>query len=162
MTKVLFLDIDGVLNSRTFYEANVQEISRESSAFWRSVAELDPNACAMVNQLCEDEDLKLVISSTWRKLHDVHKLEAMFHKKGLFAEIIGTTPSINNAPRGREIEHFIKNHPALEIEAYVIVDDDSDMLAGQFFVRTEWSVGIQPENIEQIREVLHGQLNNGK
>jgi hypothetical protein len=155
--KILFLDIDGVLNSRTFYDANVQEIGRESSFFWRAVAELDPNACAMVNQLCEEEDLKIVISSTWRKLHKVHEIEAMFNKRGLFAEIVGTTPSINES-RGHEIAEFIKSRPDLQIEAYVIVDDDSDMLAGQFFVRTEWSIGIQPENIDQIKEVLHGQL----
>lgn len=155
---VLFLDIDGVLNSGEWYEKNKKQIDSESGMFWRSVAELDPAACALINQFCEDENLKIVISSTWRKLHDVHKIEAMFNKKGLFAEIVGTTPNINNAPRGREIETFIKNHPSLQIEKYVILDDDADMLAGQPFVRTMWSIGLQADDIEMARQVLHGRL----
>jgi hypothetical protein len=156
--KILFLDIDGVLNSKVFYEANSQEIRGESSLFWRSVAELDPEACALVNQLCEEEDLKIVISSTWRKLHKVHEIEAMFHKRGLFAEVIGITPDLRGNWRGKEVDLFIKEHPELQIEKYVIVDDNSDFDAGKPFVRTEWSIGIQPENIDQIKEVLHGQL----
>lgn len=158
-TDVLFLDIDGVLNSKAWYETNVKEILREGgTSFWRSVAELDPGACALVNQFCEENNLKIVISSTWRKRHDPREIEAMFHKKGLFAEVIGSTPSINNAPRGREIAEFIKTHPALRIRKYIILDDDSDMLKDQPFVRTTWAIGVQPENIAEANEVLRGQL----
>lgn len=159
---VLFLDIDGVLNSHEWYEKNKDEIMREGgTSFWRSVAELDPEACALVNAFCEEFDLKIVISSTWRKRHSATEIEAMFHKKGLFAEVVGTTPSINNVPRGREIAEFIKNHPAMQIEKFVIFDDDADMLQGQPFVHTTWAKGVKEHNIEMARRVLNRQVTNG-
>lgn len=157
--KLLFLDIDGVLNSNTFYEANKLEIARAgSSIFWRSVAELNPEACALVNKFCDDNDLQIVISSTWRKLHDRRDIQTMFAKRGLFTEIIATTPNLKGNWRGNEIKAFLKEHPSLQVEAYVIFDDDSDFDADQPLVRTSWSEGLKEEHIVKAQEILNGQL----
>lgn len=155
---ILFLDIDGVLNSHEWYEKNVKQIHSESSMFWRSVAELDPAACALINKFCEEEELKIVITSTWRKLHDVFQIEAMFKKKGLFAEVFDKTPDLKGKARGYEIQEYLDNTPG--IEKYVILDDDSDMLTGQQFVRTRWTVGVQPDDIEIAKEVLNGRISS--
>lgn len=155
---ILFLDIDGVLNSKEWYEKNKPQILSESGMFWRSVAELDPEACARVNRLCDEEDLKIVISSTWRKLHAAFKIESMFAKKGLFAEVIGVTPDLKGNWRGNEVALFIKEHPELQIEKHVILDDDTDFDADQPFVRTSWDIGVQDDDIEMAKQVLNGRL----
>lgn len=57
MTKILFLDIDGVLNSeRTSIIYPNQDIHTMP----------DPVAIGMINTICEKTDCKIVVHSTWR------------------------------------------------------------------------------------------------
>ena len=59
--KVLFLDIDGVLNSVEFSQKQVRR------SLLADTSQIDPVACSKINNLVKTvPDLKIVISSTWR------------------------------------------------------------------------------------------------
>jgi len=150
--KVLFLDIDGVLNSRKWYEANKDAINLESGIMYRSSVELDPEACALVNELCESEDLRIVISSTWRRLHTKGEITDMFAYRGLFAPVISQTPQLRSSFRGQEIEEWL--YARYIVEKYVILDDDGDFYPHQHLVRTDNAVGVTAKNIEKAKELL--------
>jgi hypothetical protein len=150
--KVLFLDIDGVLNSRKWYEANKEAIALESGIMYRAAVELDPAACALVNGLCTEFSLAIVISSTWRRLHTTREIQMMFASRGLHAPIIGSTPQLRSGFRGQEIEEWLYDHPG--IKKYVILDDDGDFIFGQPLVQTDNRLGVTTTNIWEARDLL--------
>ena len=95
--KVLFLDFDGVLNSEASFR---YEINRKT----RNVSDtLSAIACSNLQYILEqDREIKLVISSTWRKLHTQVELQNILSSYGVeAARIIGKTPSVFSGHRGQ-------------------------------------------------------------
>lgn len=56
--KIIFLDIDGVLNSEVYYRI-VDRSKKDWSRF-------DPKAVELIKKLLNEFSAKIVISSTWR------------------------------------------------------------------------------------------------
>ena len=56
--KVLFLDIDGVLNSSKFFDS-----LNDEDASWK---EIDEEAVKMLQRIKEETDCKVVMTSSWR------------------------------------------------------------------------------------------------
>lgn len=142
--KILFLDIDGVLNSSRsclafgMYPMNLQQLH----AF-------DHVAIGLIQTLCEaDPNVKIVLSSAWRL---TYKHDAVGKALGL--PIIDRTVMLNTS-RGAEIAEWLGRHP--DIETWVIVDDDDDMLDSQQsrFVKTDHSEGLSWANFRDICDTL--------
>jgi hypothetical protein len=165
---VVFLDVDGVLNSeRSFLAggARVKQYTLDNpdDPYWLKITRctIDPVAIDLVNRICDKCDAKLVISSTHRKhFKDADdKLALMqdyFYKLGLRRNlVIGWTESLHTI-RGIEIQEWLERHP--EVNNYVILDDSSDMLPEQmeFFVRCDGKVGVSSENYFQMLRILGG------
>lgn len=139
--KVLFLDLDGVLNSH-----------RSCVAFGDfphgldpvAVAKFDPVGLALVRHFCKATGVSVVLSSSWRILHPWAEVGA-----ALQLPIIDATPRLAG-PRGNEIAAWLAAHP--EVEQWAILDDDSDMLESQLprFVRTPHSDGLTWAAFEQL------------
>lgn len=109
--KILFLDIDGVVNPfQTDYDGMV-------------VTKIDDGCVSNVKKVVEKTGCKIVISSTWKassNLMDVLE-EELFPKlpKGC---VIGCTPTIiPQKNREDEISLYLSSHK--DIDRYVIVDD---------------------------------------
>lgn len=136
--KVLFLDVDGVLNSEAWF-------SRHKDPAWN---EVDPAAVALVNDVLENTGAKLVLSSTWRLV-----AVARDELRAAGLPIAGATPRIDTNNRGEEIRAWLDNHPG--VTHFAIFDDDSD--AGdcglrEHFIQTSWKTGLQIEHaVEAIR-----------
>jgi len=129
LTKVIFLDIDGVLLSmRTLRNRHLRIMVGE---------QLDNDAfdvhCVKNLNLILDHvpEAKIVISSSWRLIRDLTELGNMLSKNGIDpGRLVGKTPDdIGRVPRGKEIQAWLDVHP--EVESYIILDDDSDMLDEQ-------------------------------
>lgn len=131
--RVLFLDIDGVLNSTRSCIAN-RGYPHDFTPACRNM--FDEIAVKLVQGLCRHGDIKVVVSSAWR-IGRTHEEIG----RGLGLPTIGKTPSLP-ASRGHEIAHWLASHP--EVERYAIVDDDPDMLTEQlpFFVQTDGHEGL--------------------
>lgn len=144
--KVLFLDIDGVLNSRrscfAFGGFPHNATGPERQMF-------DEVAVRLVAGIVRAAGAKVVLSSTWRKHENWTEIGP-----ALGLPIIDRTPISWKGRRGEEIAEWLAAHP--EVESYAIVDDDSDMLPEQmrFFVHTSGFDGLSWANAEKMAELL--------
>lgn len=143
--KVLFLDMDGVVN-------NLSSMVHYNAHLW-------PPLVCKLNQISNsDTDVKIVISSAWRIIFTMDEIKTMLYKTGwTYAHnIIDMTPTINDAgfTRGDEIQAWLDKQPA--VTHYAIIDDDSDMLEHQepHFVKTLYELGITDDSVDKIKEIL--------
>lgn len=149
--KVIFLDIDGVLNSDLWF----QTLEDRGKSLNRFESDFDPVAVKNLQYIIDKTGAKLVISSCWRSTRTVEELQELMNKVGIKCEVIGKTERLRgnfDIPRGCEIKKYLRdnfNYPPYDfqetnLEKYVIIDDDSDMLLEQLnhFVQTSWREGL--------------------
>ncbi|GAA4159614.1 hypothetical protein GCM10022217_22580 [Chryseobacterium ginsenosidimutans] len=158
--KVIFLDVDGVLNNAEYYKnKSLHSHHKESSHF-------DSNNTNALNKIVESTRAKIVISSAWRMLKTLEEITMLFNEVGIKAEIIGFTESLHYkdtykiAPRGLEILKWIRDyHRTLKggLENYVIIDDEDDILDIQekHFFHINDVVGLTDQNADVIIEFLN-------
>jgi hypothetical protein len=139
--RLIFLDIDGVLNSSVHLE--FCSLSMPDDYIFLSlspVASINQENLNLLQLLVNKTQSHIVISSTWRKdrnFVDPHASEAikiqrfkeLFAQKGWHdAPVIGITPMLSGF-RGQEVATFLdafsQSH---QIEDYLIFDDDSDYI----------------------------------
>lgn len=132
--RVLFLDIDGVLNSARTCLA-LGGIPHDLRA--EDVARLDPVALSLLRGLCRAAGLSVVVSSTWRI---THHWDAIGRALGL--PTMGATPRSRTGFRGDEVRAWLADHP--EVLDWAILDDDSDFHRDQVarFVRCDGQEGL--------------------
>lgn len=124
MNKIIFLDIDGVLN------VYCEDRDEYGCTFHKHFED-------NLRYIIEQTDAKIVISSSWRS-SGLEIMREMWEKRGLAGEIIDiTNPIYSDNIRGYEIKECIDNNSD-KILKYCIIDDDSDMLEEQkqYFVQT--------------------------
>lgn len=163
--KIIFLDIDGVLNHEAFYKER-NEKRYEKGAIAHPYSEIDPKCVEKLNILCQESGAKVVLSSTWRHSGlDYCKDVLEFH--GFKGEIIDITPTLRSSDyvRGNEILKWIRDNHKLvgdyyNFTEYVILDDDSDMLYWQRnnFLLIDRFVGLTMGDVFRAKKIL----NNGK
>ncbi len=169
--RVIFLDIDGVLNSaqsaELYYGFNQQYKSdfvtfKENLAKDATSGEFCPIAVSNLNYLLQNlPDVKIVVSSFWRWGNDVAGLQEIFKWLGLPAErIISTTPIIHSVARGVEILKWLELNPG--VTQYAVIDDDSDMpgIPAENFFLTDPYLGLDYRRA--ISVVLHFEPNKWK
>ena len=152
--KIIFLDIDGVLNNDTD-----DIIYLDNGGFY------SPNLVLKLNKILSETGAKIVLSSTWRLGLSLQQAQDLLVSIGVSGEVIGITDSIwdNYVFRGNEIFKWIKDNENLvgkyyEYEDYVILDDDSDMLYWQRnnFVQTHGLKGLTDSNVMECIAILNG------
>lgn len=141
--KILFLDIDGVLNRHDTEERCGRYLGVDRRLSDKFLAWL------------RTTDVDVVLSSTWRKHLDMfnHLNEAGIHW-------IGSTPHIPSAERGLEIRTWLHEHP--EVTEFAILDDMADMLPEQLpnFVQTDTDIGIEDKHIEKLNAIFNKKKKN--
>jgi len=171
--KVIFLDIDGVLNTELFinsffavckrikilhpeFDIPPQEVMRDDYGQM-----FCPTACNLLNWIVESTQADIVISSTWRH-SGLSVMQEMWLKRGLPGRIIDVTPIRRirgdgdfklRAERGNEIKEWLQNNP---VDAYCIIDDDNDMLPEQepYFIQVDAMYGITMRAAEKAIAIL--------
>lgn len=143
--KVVFLDIDGVLNShRTCIAFNGYPHDLTAA----DLGMFDLVALGLIRNIVETARAKIVLSSSWRLTHHWAAVGT-----ALDLPIIDETPRLTG-PRGAEIAWWLGRHP--EVETFAIIDDDADMLDGQLscFVHTSGFDGFTWANAERLSSIL--------
>lgn len=128
---IIFLDIDGVLNmygssSRTFMKPYGQHI--------------EPHLVCRLNYICEQvNDLKIVISSSWRS--DMEDLKLQLEEQGFkyWDLVIGKTPQAYNngiglcrSFRGEQIKHWLVTKNQWLNARYLVIDDECIDICGKY------------------------------
>lgn len=163
--KIIFLDIDGVLNSRTYGDSEFYLISTAgmSDAEIMLIAHhthLDPLAIKTLNDLVKRSGAEVVLSSTWRGKYTPEEMTAMLKDRGGDFDIKASTPKLfgkisPRIPRGKEIAAYLSK---LEVqpESFVILDDHDDMLhLKPFLVQTTMEHGLTVEDVEKALKILN-------
>lgn len=165
--KVIFLDIDGVLNSQDLISRRIIE-NLDQHEYNNKDLFIDEIAVKLLTKFCNKYNVKLVISSSWRQW-DLENTIKYFCKPKykllhpLIPYIVGITPRIYNenddgsydsVDRGIEIKKYLDTHN--DIEEYCILDDDNDILPEQInnFVQTTFQHGLTEIHIPLIKKIL--------
>lgn len=144
--KILFLDIDGVVNCKNTAQRH------------RGFIGIDPYMALLVNRIVEATGAEVVLSSTWRVTEDSR--EEVKAQVIDFADV--TPPSTYNkrtehySKRGEEIQAWLDEN-GHKVGKYAILDDDTDMLPEQLpnYFQTTWEVGLTQEIADKVIEHLN-------
>lgn len=158
MTKICFLDIDGVLNSVNFFEEKSQskrwdefKEKYENKHIAFGLANIDPKAVELLNKLTEATGAKIVVSSSWR---GDSALQTIFTLAGIKEPIYGETPRLYSRYRGQEIQQWLDKH---KCDKYIILDDDLDFFDSQlpYLIHTDWKIGLTENDVDMAIEILN-------
>lgn len=139
---IIFLDIDGVLNSINKLISVYNQTKRPHSGYSYPFDEV---CLENLKLLVESTNSKLVITSTWRRDQEgVDTLINVLKKYNLDTKVIGYTP-ILNTERWIEIKQFLST---LSIQPnFIILDDDSDFRELlPYLIKTDAQVGLTLED----------------
>lgn len=146
---VVFLDIDGVLNSHAF-----SSIAQSNG--------INAECVACLNRILRETGAKIVVSSAWRymvlgKAMTLTGFEYLLRTHGVKAEsVIDITVGDEAIPfRGAQVTEWLSRNK--EVRSYVILDD---LPAAEFSEHAEWlvttdgAIGLTTTHADQAIEIL--------
>lgn len=156
---IIFLDIDGVLNSMSC------KVKIEGFDF------VEDEKILLLKEIIDLTGAKVVLSSTWRfgwyamehiehpdegDLRDIRMFKALRDKLSEYGiELSGYTEDFGR--RGAEISAWLKNWQGEPIESYVVLDDmgGKEMQPHcKYLVQTSMTHGLQEKYIKQVLKIL--------
>lgn len=154
--KVIFLDIDGVLNSRAY----------DRKRNWNEQTDIDETRLPLVKKIVDETGANIVLSSTWREHWNVDPrlcdsdgiyINNTFAKYGL--KIYDKTPDLGIAfDRPDEIKVWLDSTEEI-IERFVIIDDYRYTWGklSDNFVKTNpnFGLGLEEEHAQKAIEILN-------
>lgn len=139
MRKVIFLDIDGVLNSyRSCTAYGAYPMDNKSSE------KFDEIAVNLIRVACKKCNAEIILSSTWRCDKGWENLA-----QTLDLPIVDRTPQTLSGDRTHEINSWLEDNVVFE---YVIVDDNFINLEN--FVHTDAEEGLSYKDYKKILTIL--------
>ena len=135
--KVIFLDIDGVLNcDKTPNPRKFPYI-------------VDRKLLARFKKLVDRTGAKVVLSSTWRC-----DPVGLFAAKHWGVPFIDVCPDRPRSPRRREITSWLADHP--RVTRFAVIDDEDDELDDLPLFQPSSKTGITPEIVKGVERYLNG------
>lgn len=155
--KVIFLDIDGVLNSRAY------DKTRDKNG----LTNIDETRLPLVKSIVSQTGAKIVLSSTWRT--DWEKDPAICREDGVYInktfskfglEIFDKTPFLGIcAERREEIKKWLEES-SCDIESFVIIDDYrfgwGELTKNFVKTNPNFGAGLEEEHVMRAVEILNG------
>jgi len=152
MVKYIFLDFNGVLNTEQ-YQTELRIAGRYISDEYGPL--FDPKAVARLCEIIEKTKAKIVVTSSWRYIHDKDALSRMWEKRELPGKIYCSLPTeCTENHRGNEIKEFISHETNTP---YVILDDLDEFLPEQkeAFIKVNPVSGISQNDVNKAIEILN-------
>ncbi|QQS34790.1 MAG: hypothetical protein IPM56_11010 [Ignavibacteriales bacterium] len=142
---IIFLDIDGVMNSERYY----RRVNMKAPDW----ARFDPESVRLLKLLLDEFDARLVITSSWRfgaaemlnRELNRYSLKKYLHKNWK-TDLIGANE------RDKEINSWLKK--SIDVKNFLILDD-VDSYSGilrNHFVKTDIKTGFGVNEFELCRE----------
>jgi hypothetical protein len=174
MDKILFLDIDGVLNHDKFYEDRWKNQHLENNTIHdRLTDEIDIESIKKLNKIVRETGCEIVISSTWRLGQTIEEIADIFSSAGFRYKSLIRDKTPNGLklthkgitktfiPRGLEIYTYLDDRyqcgstPENHCK-FVILDDDSDFLYWHKdnFIHVNRKIGLSDEDVEKCLNIF--------
>jgi hypothetical protein len=135
--KVIFLDIDGVLNcTQTPNPRKFPYI-------------VDQTLLMRFHRLLESSGADVVLSSTWR-----YDPAGLFSAKHWGIPFIDVIPDMPHVPRCNEILEWLRNHP--QVSRFAVIDDEDDELDDLPLFQPSSRTGLTDEIANGVRDYLQG------
>lgn len=159
--KIIFLDIDGVLNSEESIVKYHDEAEAKNEPYQDYTAIFPEEYMNNLKEIVDKTNAKIVVSSTWRLgfPDDSHWLKLMYNLEeyNLDKKVIGVT-SNRGRWRCEQIKEWLEANKELGIDNFVILDDDSfDM--GEYvdtkLAKTSWKTGLIESVKDRAIEILN-------
>jgi hypothetical protein len=135
--KIIFLDIDGVLNCRK--TPNPRKLPYV----------VDPKLLRRFKRLLERTGAKVVLSSTWR-----YDPAGLFSARHWGIPFIDVTPDMPKRPRCSEILAWLKAHP--KVKRYAVIDDEDDELDELPLFQPSAATGLTQKIANGVAHYLDG------
>jgi hypothetical protein len=136
-TKIIFSDIDGVLNCRK--TSNPRALPYV----------VDEKLLARFRKLLDRSGASVVLTSTWR-----YDPAGIFSAKRYGIPFIDVVPDRPQQPRCEEILEWLENHP--EVTRYLVIDDEDDELDRLPLFQPSSRTGLTEEIVEGAADYLNG------
>jgi HAD domain in Swiss Army Knife RNA repair proteins len=135
--KVVFLDIDGVLNcSKTPNPRNLPYV-------------VDELLLARFRDLLRRTGASVVLSSTWR-----YDPAGLFAAKHYGIPFIDVTPDLPQEPRCKEVLEWLRTHP--DVSRYAVIDDEDDELDELPLFQPSRRTGLTDKIAHGVADYLDG------
>lgn len=153
MRHVLFLDIDGVLNSTMYWWRNNPLPLGQAGA-------IDPDAVKHLNQIAERVNPTIILSSSWRGTQPdgYLRVQSILAERGFVGALVGQTRWLN-FDRHVEIADWLGRNDGWE--RFAVLDDDPDAWAevvpftsAGLHAATNYLEGMDERHVEMICEWL--------
>lgn len=160
--KILFLDIDGVLNSRAY----------DRKRNWSELTNIDETRLPLVKKIIDKTGAKIVLISTWRRHWDKDEslcdedgmyINRLFTKYGL--TIYDKTPDLDLLSKRRdEVKAWLEDKAWLveygyEVECFVILDDYrfgwEDLSEFCIHTNPQYGLGLEEEHVASAINLLN-------
>ena len=151
--KVLFLDVDGVLNREN--TGGIKSLNRKNLKY--------------LEEIVQETNCHIVLSSSWRLSPEFynHLVKTLKYRN---LSIFSTTPNFvhllfveenmwekgQSFLRGYEVQNWLTNRTEI-IDSYAIVDDNDEFLNFQkpYYVKTDSNLGLTNENKNKLISILN-------
>lgn len=164
MRNIIFLDIDGVLNSNFWNKSHQREISDGSL--------IDVEKIKLLAELVRSTNAEIILHSGWRFWYDndmkplrveAQNLSELLAKEGL--KIADVTPDLTTEEirrtrkfsliKAEEILLWVASHE--NINSWVVLEDLDlhNAIIEEHQVKIDQMTGLTPENIQEAERILH-------
>jgi hypothetical protein len=136
--KVIFLDIDGVLNSAQDRFSYTIETDKHLQ---------------LLKQLVDKTNARIVLSSSWR-LVDSCLFQVIKRLEDFNMKLLDVTWKRMKGPRGEEIRDWLSKH---DVKSFVILDDEADMCeyTKTKLVQTDPMIGLVEKDVDKAIAILN-------
>lgn len=176
MLKLLFLDIDGVLNSMPSTD-EIKQLKKQlcEYKFQMKLYGLDEELVKLLKLIIERTQCKIVFSTSWRYFKD-HPIVGSDWRKSLSEMLnvsqdifLGNTANISfcaggwdvgyNRRRGLEIKNWIENHTEPGKFKYCVIDDEIDdiisVIPESKVIHTNYKTGLSIHDVDKACRLLN-------
>ena len=157
--KVIFLDVDGVLNSEEFLKNNPDQL-------------IDKNKVSILKNIIDKTGAVLVMTSTWKLWFDDNMMPRGGYSKRFYdifslfdIKLFGKTPDFSTEEikmtktfshvKSKEIIQWLNSNK--NVEQYIVIDDLDlrDEEINKHLVRTDGSIGITEEDAKRVIKMIN-------
>lgn len=177
--KVIFLDMDGVLNHH-HWRPQMEMAYRLLRGADKYAMEIDPACADRLHRIVQGSGAEIVLSSSWRLTSRQQYLPAILGSFGIPPEkVIDSTPPMTQAfemlgwvqnpmesyCRGIEIHAWLQDWPET-VESFLILDDSRILFEGiphledlmylaPQMVQTTWDSGLEEHHVATALQILN-------